>query len=83
VPPDATVVGVPGHVVAYTNRSNETVERLPDPEWERIDGLEQRLAHLEQRLDTTQPTPAAEPAAAPAGSDGAPREPAAGNDAGR
>ena len=48
VPPNATVVGVPGHVVAYTNSSNDTVERLPDPEWDRIDALEQRIARLEQ-----------------------------------
>ena len=78
------MVGVPGHVVAYTNRSNETVERLPDPEWERIDGLEQRLAQLEQRLDAPQQPPAAETAGAPAGADdGAPGEPAGGGDAGR
>lgn len=53
VPPDATVVGVPGHVVAYTNRSNETVERLPDPEWERIDGLEKRIEQLEKELESS------------------------------
>ena len=47
VPPHATVVGVPGHVVAYTDESNETVERLPDPEWDRINALEQRIARLE------------------------------------
>ena len=47
VPPHATVVGVPGHVVAYTNRSNETVERLPDPEWDRLEELERRLDRLE------------------------------------
>ncbi|MBM3140008.1 MAG: serine O-acetyltransferase [Chloroflexi bacterium] len=50
VPPHATVVGVPGHVVAYTNRSNETVERLPDPEWDRIEALERRLDRLEATL---------------------------------
>ena len=50
VPPNATVVGVPAHVIAYTNRSNETIERLPDPEWDRIDGLEQRLTQIEQQL---------------------------------
>ena len=50
VPPNATVVGVPAHVIAYTNRSNETIERLPDPEWDRIDSLEQRLTQLEQQL---------------------------------
>ena len=47
VPAGATVVGVPGHVIAYTNRSNDTVERLPDPEWDRIDALERRIAELE------------------------------------
>lgn len=50
VPPHATVVGVPGHVVAFTDQTNDTVERLPDPEWDRIDELEQRLARLEQQL---------------------------------
>jgi len=60
VPPGATVVGVPGHVIAYTNRSNDTVERLPDPEWDRIDALERRIAELEgqaaQRDGRTDPT---------------------------
>ena len=50
VPPGATVVGVPGHVIAYTNRSNDTVERLPDPEWDRIDALERRIGDLERQL---------------------------------
>ena len=48
VPPNATVVGVPGHVVAFTNTSNDTVERLPDPEWDRIEELERRVARLER-----------------------------------
>lgn len=47
VPPHATVVGVPGHIVAFTNASNDTVERLPDPEWDRLQELERRLARLE------------------------------------
>ena len=50
VPPGATVVGVPGHVIAYTNRSNDTVYRLPDPEWDRIDALERRIAELEREV---------------------------------
>jgi serine O-acetyltransferase len=50
VPAHATVVGVPGHVIAYTNNSNDTVERLPDPEWDRLQELEDRIALLEQRL---------------------------------
>src|SRR3954466_9529435 len=39
VPPYATVVGVPGHIVAFTNATNDTVERLPDPEWDRLQDL--------------------------------------------
>lgn len=50
VPPGATVVGVPGHVIAYTNRTNDTVERLPDPEWDRMQALEDRIEDLERRL---------------------------------
>ncbi len=48
VPPNATVVGVPGHVIAFTNEDNDTVERLPDPEWDRIDELERRVQALER-----------------------------------
>jgi len=69
VPPDATVVGVPGHIVAYTNRGNETVERLPDPEWERIDALERRIDSMERRLGD-----ADEPAGAGGGDDSASAE---------
>lgn len=50
VPAHATVVGVPGHVIAYRNNSNDTVERLPDPEWDRLQELEERIALLEARL---------------------------------
>ena len=62
VPPGATVVGVPGHVIAYTNRSNDTVERLPDPEWDRIDALERRIGDLERQLAAAR---AATPISAP------------------
>ncbi len=58
VPPGATVVGVPGHVIAYTNRSNDTVERLPDPEWDRIDALERRIGDLERQLADARATSA-------------------------
>ncbi len=61
VPPNATVVGVPGHVIAYTDRSNETIERLPDPEWDRIEALDRRVAQLEGRLGDARPA-AGEPA---------------------
>jgi serine O-acetyltransferase len=50
VPPGATVVGVPGHVIAFTDRSNDTVVRLPDPEWNRIEDLERRVEELEAEL---------------------------------
>ena len=50
VPPNATVVGVPGHIVAYADPGDETVLRLPDPEWDVIQRLEARVAELEQRI---------------------------------
>ncbi|HJM88543.1 MAG TPA: serine O-acetyltransferase [Dehalococcoidia bacterium] len=50
VPPNATVVGVPGHVIAFRDESNDTIQRLPDPEWDRIDSLERRLQQIEQQL---------------------------------
>jgi serine O-acetyltransferase len=50
VPPNATVVGVPGHVIAYHDPGNDTVVRLPDPEWDRIEALEARVRALEERL---------------------------------
>jgi serine O-acetyltransferase len=50
VPPNATVVGVPGHIVAYADPGDDTVLRLPDPEWDIIQRLEQRIEELEARL---------------------------------
>jgi serine O-acetyltransferase len=49
VPPHATVVGVPGRIVAIRNPDTDTVERLPDPVGERLQALETRVAELEQR----------------------------------
>ncbi len=49
VPANATVVGVPGHVIAYYDPGNDAVVRLPDPEWDRIEALERRVAELEGR----------------------------------
>jgi serine O-acetyltransferase len=49
VPPHATVVGVPGRVVAVRNPDTDTVERLPDPVGERLESLEKRIAGLEKR----------------------------------
>jgi serine O-acetyltransferase len=50
VPPNATVVGVPGHIVAYRDPGSDTVLHLPDPEWDRITALETQLADLSDRL---------------------------------
>ncbi|MFN8558522.1 MAG: serine O-acetyltransferase [Dehalococcoidia bacterium] len=58
VPPNATVVGVPGHVIAYHDPGNDAVVRLPDPEWDRIEALEQRVRVLEARLAALRPAPA-------------------------
>src|SRR3972149_4729774 len=49
VPENATVVGVPGHIVAYADPGDDTVLRLPDPEWDIIQRLEDRIAALERR----------------------------------
>jgi serine O-acetyltransferase len=51
VPANATVVGVPGHVVAFRDTSNGTVQRLPDPEWERMNELERKVERLEEELE--------------------------------
>ncbi len=50
VPANATVVGVPGRVVAIRNPDTDTVERLPDPVGEKLESLERRIVELEQRL---------------------------------
>lgn len=55
VPPHATVVGVPGRVVELRNPDTETVEKLPDPVWEKIEALERRVAELETELKPTKP----------------------------
>jgi serine O-acetyltransferase len=55
VPPHATVVGVPGRVVELRNPDTETVEKLPDPVWEKIEALEKRVAELEAELKHTKP----------------------------
>ena len=50
VPPHSTVVGVPGHVVAYYDPGDDTVLRLPDPEHDRIESLELSLSELRLEL---------------------------------
>jgi len=50
VPEYATVVGVPGRVIAYFDPGNETIQRLPDPEWDRIEDLAAQLEALQARI---------------------------------
>ena len=54
VPPNATVVGVPGHVVSFHDPGSDTITKLPDPEWDRIDALERHIERLDRRLRTLQ-----------------------------
>ena len=54
VPPNATVVGVPGRVVSLRNPDTDTIERLPDPVGERLENLEKRLNEMEGRLAVTE-----------------------------
>ncbi|WP_322796727.1 serine O-acetyltransferase [Tepidiforma sp.] len=51
VPPNATVVGVPGHIVAFHDDSNGAIQRLPDPEWERLNDLDRRMDDLRRQLE--------------------------------
>jgi serine O-acetyltransferase len=46
VPANATVVGVPGHIVAFRDDSNGVIQRLPDPEWERLNELDRKVEEL-------------------------------------
>jgi serine O-acetyltransferase len=50
VPAYATVVGVPGKVVAYYDPGNETTVRLPDPEWDRIEEISRKLEELREQV---------------------------------
>ncbi len=50
VPSNATVVGVPGRIVEIRNPDTEIVEKLPDPVWEKIQSLENRIINLEDTL---------------------------------
>ena len=54
VPPNATVVGVPGRVVEIRNPDADTIEKLPDPVWERFQALEKKIEELERRLTALQ-----------------------------
>jgi serine O-acetyltransferase len=54
VPENATVVGVPGHVVAFHDPGSDTTVKLPDPEWDRIDALERHIERMDGRLRALQ-----------------------------
>jgi len=54
VPSHATVVGVPGRVVAVRNPDTDTVEKLPDPVGEKLENLEGRIIELEKHLASTE-----------------------------
>ena len=53
VPSHATVVGVPGRVVAVRNPDTDTVEKLPDPVGEKLENLEGRIIKLEEHSAST------------------------------
>ncbi len=63
VPPNATVVGVPGHIVAFADPGDDTQLRLPDPEWDIIQRLQARIDELEARLAALEKTAQDQPAA--------------------
>ena len=55
VPPNATVVGVPGRIVKIGNeRVDDLDQSLPDPTGDDIKRLEARIAALEAKLDSRQ-----------------------------
>ena len=51
VPANATVVGVPGHIVAFHDDSNGAIQRLPDPEWERLNELDAKVQELHELIE--------------------------------
>jgi len=51
VPSNATVVGVPGHIVAFHDDSNGAIQRLPDPEWERLNELDRKVQELHTMVE--------------------------------
>ena len=54
VPANATVVGVPGRVIEVRNPDTDTVEKLPNPVWEKLEELEGKIAAIEKRLTATE-----------------------------
>ena len=61
VPENATVIGVPGHITHVKDDSNGVIQRMPDPEWERLnlldtkmDELNESIAHLQKHIEELQ-----------------------------
>ncbi len=55
VPPNATVVGVPGHIVRIAGkRVDDLSQDLPDPIEDEVIALKERIDELEAKLDTIQ-----------------------------
>jgi serine O-acetyltransferase len=53
VPPDSTVIGVPGRVVRAAGATEQNIlehGKLPDPEMQRIEELQQRVRELETQM---------------------------------
>lgn len=50
VPDNATVVGVPGKIVSIRYPDTDTTTSLPDPDWEFMQSLEERIVELEARI---------------------------------
>lgn len=51
VPAHATVIGVPGHIVSFHDDSNGAFQRLPDPEWERLNELDRKVSDLQDLVE--------------------------------
>ena len=69
VPSNATVVGVPGRIVEIRNPDTDTVEKLPDPVWEKLENLEKRIIELEKSLGVARAVDGAEITADPSPSE--------------
>ncbi len=53
VPPNATVVGVPGRIVKIGNERVDDLQTLPDPMGDELKALGERVAALEEKLNKT------------------------------
>jgi len=58
VPDNATIIGVPGHITHVKDDSNGVIQRMPDPEWERLnlldtkmDELNESITHLQKHIE--------------------------------